>query len=158
MEISDECRALVMFYEGLRLSSYKDAVGIQTIGYGHTRGVTQGQCITSKQAADLLDADLREAGKIVEAAVHVPITQFQFDALTSFVFNVGPGGREKDGFVTLTNGKPSTMLSLLNKGDHLGASAQFGLWVHAGGKVLKGLVARRRAECFLFSGRDWRDA
>jgi len=66
--------------------------------------------------------------------------QAQFDAMVDFTFNAGRGS-----FMS------STLLRLNNRGDHVGASAQFGLWVHAGGEVVAGLVRRRRDEAHLYS-------
>jgi lysozyme len=71
--------------------------------------------------------------------VHVPLTQNQFDALVSFVFNLGVG-----------NFRTSTLLKKLNAGDNDGAAQEFGRWIHAGGKALPGLVRRREAERALF--------
>ncbi len=72
----------------------------------------------------------------------MPLTQGQWDALSSFVYNLGPGALEK-----------STLLRLLNAGDYSGAAAQFDRWVYASGKKLSGLVKRRAAERALFEGK-----
>ena len=76
-------------FEGLRLIPYIDAVGIRSVGYGHSRWT--GGTITDDQAEALLVADLRPCEASVNQRVNVPITQPQFDALVSLVFNVGPG-------------------------------------------------------------------
>jgi hypothetical protein len=91
------------------------------------------------------------ASMIVERAVKVSLSNSQRDALVSFVFNVGHGAKGvKDGFVVLRDGRPSTMLKLLNLGDYYGAAAQFDRWVHGSGNILPGLVKRRKAEKALF--------
>lgn len=139
---SSACAALVRQFEGLRLAAYQDSVGVWTIGYGHTgQDVRPGMTITNAQAADLLLVDLGTAGRAVTRVLTVPVLQCQFDALTSFAFNLG--GRALAG---------STLLRMVNAGDP-GAAAQFDRWVHAGGQVLIGLVRRRAAERAMFEGR-----
>jgi len=129
-------------FEGLRLTAYQDCAGIWTIGYGHTGpDVHAGQTITELEAEALLRADLAAAVACVNRAVTASITQPQFDALVDFCFNAGRG-----------NFLGSTLLRLINEGDTAAATAQFGLWVHAGGEVVAGLVRRRKAESALFSG------
>src|SRR5437870_5011297 len=71
-------------FEGLRTRAYRDAVGVWTIGYGHTGGVQPGQVITRQRAEQLLRADTAWAQAAVRRDVKVPLTQGQFDALTSF--------------------------------------------------------------------------
>jgi spore coat assembly protein SafA len=130
---------MIKGFEGLRLSAYQDSAGVWTIGYGHTGNVKPGDRITQAQAEDLLQKDTAWAQQAVRDQVKVPLTQGQFDALTSFTFNLGAGALEK-----------STLLKKLNAGDYAGAQAEFGKWVHAGGQVLQGLVRRRAAEAELF--------
>ena len=130
---------LIQGFESLRLNAYQDSAGVWTIGWGHTGGVRPGDRITRAQADAYLQQDTGWAQQAVSDLVHVPLTQGQFDALTSFTFNVGRGALED-----------STLLRKLNAGDYAGAQAQFGRWVHAGGEVLQGLVRRRAAEAELF--------
>lgn len=132
---------LIKGFEGLRLSAYQDSAGVWTIGYGHTGNVKPGDRITQAEAERLLQQDTAWAQQAVRDQVKVPLTQGQFDALTSFTFNLGAGALEK-----------STLLKKLNAGDYAGAQAEFGKWVHAGGEVLQGLVRRRAAEADLFGG------
>ena len=138
--------------EGLRLEAYVDPVGIVTIGYGHTGTLHafSGNKITRQKADELLRGDLEIAEDIINKWVKVPLTQPQVDALVSFVMNVGPGGKTKDGFVWLKSGRHSTMLRKLNAGDYLGAADEFPKWKHGGGKPLPGLVKRRARERALF--------
>lgn len=162
--IPQACTDLVKAAEGLRLAAYPDpASGAApwTIGFGHTGAdVRPGLVITEARADELLRGDLEEAAAIVTRAVTVPLTDAQFGALVSFVFNVGPGrakrGKDagKDGFVTLKTGKPSTLLAKLNAGDTAGAAAEFAKWTRGGGKVMAGLVKRRAAEAALFLSQD----
>jgi lysozyme len=133
--------ALTKSFEGLYLEAYQDCAGIWTIGYGHTgAGICAGQSISEERAAALLEADLAEAVACVNRVVQIPVTQNQFDAMVDFCFNAGRG-----------NFVQSTLLRKLNRGDAAGAAAQFGLWVHAAGKVIPGLMRRRNAEAALFS-------
>lgn len=134
--------------EGLRLVAYPDpgsANGLPvTNGYGSTRRLdggpwTVGERITETEAVALLSRDLSDAEAAVNRLVKVPLTQSQFDALVSFVFNVGAGAFER-----------STLLRVLNSGDYAGAAAQFGRWIYNDGKVMQGLSARRAAERAMF--------
>jgi lysozyme len=130
---------LIKSFEGLRLSAYRDSVGIWTIGYGHTKGVKPGDTITVEQANDFLREDLRDAERAVNDLTFLNLTQSQFDALVSFTFNLGRG-----------NLQASTLLRRVNEGDFEGAAEEFLRWTKAGGKVLPGLVRRREAERALF--------
>lgn len=126
-------------FEGLRLQAYSDVVGVWTIGYGHTRGVKRGDTCTEAQADQFLKGDMWICEAAVKRLVHVPLTQGQYDALCDFVFNLGEG-----------NLASSTLLRKLNVRDYVGAREEFLRWNKAGGKVLSGLTARRKAEYELF--------
>jgi len=132
---------LIKSFEGLRLKAYLDSAGVWTIGYGHTRNVHPGQVINEAEALGLLRADLQRFEDCVSEMVTHELTQGQYDALVSFAFNVGCGALKK-----------STLLRKLNAGDTAGAAQEFGRWVHAGGKRLRGLERRREAEKSLFGG------
>ena len=139
MTPSAACLAIIRRFEGLELEAYLCPAGIPTIGYGHTKGVKMGDRCTLAQAEAWLVEDAEDAARSVRKLVQVALTQGMFDALVSFVFNLG-SGRLRD----------STMLKLLNKGDYTKAAGQFALWVHSNGKRLAGLVQRRAAEADLF--------
>ena len=147
MTISDKGMDLIKKFEGLRLKAYRDAVGVWTIGYGHTGGVAPGTIITEEIANHLLEQDLAMVEICVNEAVSVPLTQNGFDALVSFVFNVGCFGFRK-----------STLLRLLNKGEYKEIADQFRRWNK--GRInglyveLPGLTKRRQAEAVLFSTPD----
>ncbi len=130
---------LIKRWEGFRSNAYLCPGNVWTIGYGHTKNVYQGMCISKAQAEELLKSDLRYFEKAVKQLSKVELTQGQFDALVSFTFNVGVGAFKK-----------STLLRLVNQGDFLGAAKQFGRWVNANGKKLPGLVSRRAEEKQLF--------
>lgn len=87
MKTSPSAIALIKSFEGLRLTAYRCTAGILTIGYGHTSQVTEDMAITEAQAEKLLKQDIYFA----ELAVDMlgKLTQNQYDALVSFVFNVG---------------------------------------------------------------------
>lgn len=131
---------LVKSFESLRVHAYQDAVGIWTIGYGHTQGVKAGQTITETQAEQFLLTDLAEAESAVERLVAVPLNDNQFAALVSFTFNLGAGSLQI-----------STLRKKLNAGDYAAVPAQLALWVKGDGKTLPGLVRRRKAEGDLWS-------
>ena len=144
MKTSPKGIALIKSAEGLRLKAYPDpgTGGVPwTIGYGSTAGVTRNMVITETRAEQMLAADLVRFERIVERLVRVPLNQGQFDALVSFTYNVGEGNFTK-----------STLLRKLKAGDTAGAAEQFSRWVHAGGKVLPGLITRRAAERASFLG------
>lgn len=127
-------------WEGLKLTPYKDSAGLWTIGYGHL--LKPGEwwdSITEAKASELLADDVGTAEDAVNSLVKVPLSQPQFDALVSFVYNVGVGAFRR-----------STLLKRLNAGDYAGAAAQLPLWRKAGGQVIQGLVNRRAAEVALF--------
>jgi len=136
---------LLTHFEGLRLEAYQDSVGVWTIGYGHTKGVTPSMKITESQANNLLKTELIEYQNYINEMVEVKLSQCQFDALVCWVYNLGP-----------TNFKSSTLLTLLNQEVKFQIPEQIRRWNRAGGKILKGLVRRREAEALMFAGRDWR--
>lgn len=142
--ISEAGIRLIEGFEGLRLQAYQDSVGVWTIGWGSTRDVHEGDVITRAEAEQRLRDDLRAAENCVRSAVNmVRLTQHQFDALVSFVFNVG--------CMAFRN---STMLRRLEVGDFAGAAEQFGNWTRAGMEHPMGLIKRRNAEADYFRTPD----
>jgi|TARA_B100001093_G_C26655611_1_gene939509 lysozyme len=144
MKISQEGIALIKKFEGCELEAYKCAAGVLTIGYGHTKGVTEGMQITKAQADEMLVEELATYESYVSDAVENQLDQCMFDALVSWTYNLGP-----------TNLLNSTMLKVLNAGEYEEVPAQLKRWNKASGKVLEGLVRRREAEALLFEGKDW---
>jgi lysozyme len=140
MKTSNKGIELIKKYEGCKLEAYRCPAGVPTIGYGHTFGVCMGQKITQEKAEELLRKDL--ASFEVQVEQMAPgLSQAQFDALVSFSFNLGSAALYR-----------SSLLKRYLAGDLEGAKLEFGKWTFAGGKVLPGLVARRRAEAELFGG------
>jgi lysozyme len=119
-------------FEGCELVAYQDAVGVWTIGIGHTAGVKKGQTVTLHQAEVLCKGDLLKVETYLNS-LKISFTQGQFDALCDFAFNLGIGA--------LGN---STLLRKIriNINDKT-IPSEFVRWVHAGDKVLPGLVKRR---------------
>jgi lysozyme len=138
--------ALIKHFEGCYLEAYRDAVGVLTIGYGHTGlshndgTVFKGRVVTPQDAQNLLSHDMRHFSARVEKLVRVPLNQDQFDALVSFDFNTGALHK-------------STLLRKLNNSDYEGAAQEFLKWDKAGGKTLAGLTRRRKCEAALFKGK-----
>lgn len=138
-DLGDKGSQLIKMFEGLKLNAYRCPAGVLTIGYGHTKGVKEGDSISLEEAERLFRKDIEIYEDAVVNAVIVPLNQNQFDALVSFTYNLGAG-----------NLRSSTLLKKLNEGDYLAAADQFSRWNRAGGQVLAGLVRRRAAERDLF--------
>ena len=143
MNISDNGIELIKQFEGLRLEAYQCSAGVWTIGWGHTSGVKQGDKITTEQALDFLRSDLEKFENAINNLVTVKLNQNQYDALVSFVFNIG-----------INAFKQSTMLKFLNAGHYPLAAGQFDLWIYSSGKKTQGLINRRKKEKDLFLKAD----
>jgi lysozyme len=147
MRISQRGVDLIKRHEGLRLQAYRDAVGVVTIGYGHTRKARIGQVISAGDAEALLRADIEDFEAGVARLVTRPIKQSQFDALVSFAFNIGldiDADRQAEGL------GDSTLLALVNAGREQDAAIEFLRWNKAGGRPLLGLTRRRLVEAQLY--------
>ncbi len=134
--------ALIHRFEGLRLEAYLCTGKKWTIGWGHTGPeVHEGLVITKKKADELFAADLRRFEESVDNLAPTWLNRHQFDALVSFTYNLGPKVFRE-----------STLRRLLFLGppDIEGAAFQFSKFIHADGKVDRGLVLRRAAERELF--------
>ena len=149
--VSSDGLNIVKKFEGLHkvtkegdVRAYRCPAGKWTIGYGHTRGVKSGMRASVAECNEMLIADLHEAGNDVRRYVNVPLSQNQYDALVSFVFNLGAG-----------NFKSSTLLKRLNQGRYEDVPAQLLRWNKArvDGVLteLRGLTRRRTAEAALFA-------
>ena len=146
MKISDRGLDLIKHEEAFMSHPYLDEALVPTIGYGTThynggRAVELGDTDISEETATMLLRDQidRHYGKMVNHYVRVGITQNQYDALVSFAYNVGTGALRK-----------STLLKDINHKRFGAAANEFGKWVHAGGHVSRGLIARRKEEKQLF--------
>ena len=146
MKISENGLNLIKKFEGLSLKPYLCSAGIPTIGFGNTfyenmKKVTlQDETITEERADSLFNFLVTtNFVNVVNRLVIVDINQNQFDALVSFVYNLGSGNFEK-----------STLLKKVNQSDFIGASLEFEKWNRSSGKVLNGLTKRRLSEKELF--------
>ena len=131
-------------WEGLKTKAYKDAGGVWTIGYGHTATAGEpkpraGMVITAAEAERILLKDLVQYEAAIENNVKVKLTDNQFAALVSFVYNI-----------PLASFKKSKLLKKLNAGNYDAVPTELMKWTKAGGKKLQGLVNRRRAEGYLW--------
>lgn len=143
MNTSDAGLAFIAAHEGCKLEAYPDpATGGEpyTIGVGHTGGVNEGDSCTQEQSLEWLRGDCETAERCINNSVRVTITQNQFDALVSLIFNIGTG-----------NFRRSTLLARINDGlDDDIVALQFKVWNRAAGKVMAGLSNRREDEMNLF--------
>ena len=145
MRISEKSLAMIEKFEGCLLKASNKLDGVWTIGYGQTgsyygKRVRRGMTTTKALAhAWLRDHSIKTFEDAVTQAVKVPLNQNQFDALVSFTYNVGVGAL-----------KQSTALRKLNAGDYAGAADALTMWTKCNGKVLAGLVRRRKEERALF--------
>ena len=142
MQTSEKGLEFITKHEGEVLSVYDDVAGFPTIGVGHLIRDTDPDFsggITHAQAIDLLREDAGHAEDSVSSRVTVDLSQTQYDALVSFVFNIGGGAFRN-----------STLLRLLNQGRYDDVPEQLRRWNKAGGRVVQGLINRREAECRLW--------
>ncbi len=135
---------LIKRFEGFRPTVYICPAGWPTIGYGHVVRESERERfsagIDEKAAEELLRRDVETAEKAVLRLIHAPLSDGQFAALVSFVFNLGAGSLQR-----------STLRRKINRGEHESVPAEFRRWVWAGGRKLKGLMRRRAAEAALFN-------
>ncbi len=143
MKISENGIALIKMFEGRELESYQDIAGVWTIGYGHTETAGPNQRISEREAEELLRRDLEPRERAVQQLASVSLNQNEFDALVSFVFNVGVNAF-----------KNSTARKRLNRNDRTGAAEALTWWNKATVKgvlrEVRGLTRRRAAEAALF--------
>lgn len=141
MTTSKSGKDLIKAFEGLRLDAYLCPAGVPTIGWGHTKGVRMGQRVTLQQAEDMLVSDLAPCERILNA-MGVNFRQEQFDALVSWIFNLGTGN-----FSTSTLRK-----RILNDASDEDIAREFTKWIYSNKKALPGLINRRVLEANMFVG------
>lgn len=146
MNVSQKGIDLIKEFEGFSASPYPDVIGVNTIGFGTTK-YPNGHAVKLSdpkidvaQAQIYLQNDLKRFIDDLNKLVKVEVAQQQFDALLSLIYNIGT-----------TNFSNSTLLKKLNNKDFVGASNEFPKWNKAGGKVVQGLVNRRKREMDLFN-------
>ena len=142
MNISDKGLDFIKDMEGIERKAYLDTGGVWTVGVGHTGpDVYEGLVATDQQINMWLREDVIDAESAVNRLVLVELTQDQFDALVSFVFNIGE-----------TAFKKSTLLRKLNENNFPGATKEFLRWDKDNGKTIAGLTKRRILESRMFEG------
>ena len=143
-QITDEGIDLIKRFEGFSSSVYICPAGYPTIGYGHVVRDDEKQRfaegIDREEGESLLRQDVRWAERGVLRLIDVPLTDGQFDSLVSFTFNLGTGALQR-----------STLRRKVNREEHEDVPAQFKRWVWAGGRKLRGLYIRRKAESGLYA-------
>lgn len=140
-DVSSACKFIAEF-EGLRLIAYLCPAGVWTIGYGHTgKDVIGNMVITHEEADRLLRSDVENVANLLAPHVKVQVSEGQFVALVSLAFNVG---------VSYVVNRCPKLMSALNAGDEEECARQFLDITKSNGKVLPGLVRRRKAESELF--------
>jgi lysozyme len=145
MRINELGIEIIKEFEGFSSEVYLDPIGIPTIGYGSTwdakgdRVTVEHPAITKTEATKLLKREARHVEKAIRRLIKTELTDNMFSALGSFAYNVGTGNLQR-----------STLRMKLNRGQYEGAADEFPKWRRAGGRILSGLVRRRKAEMGLF--------
>ncbi len=141
MKINQAGIDLIKQFEGCKSTSYKDSVGVWTIGYGATgKDIVAGLTWTPEQIDERLHKDLARFEEGVQSLLSNPdVNNNQFSALVCFSYNLGLGNLQK-----------SHLLEYTNSGHYIAGSLQFAKWNRAGGAVLPGLTKRREAEKVLY--------
>jgi len=125
-------------YEGFRSNAYDDGVGVQTIGFGTTKGVKKGDTITVTRALMRLSEDVGTYENAMRWCIgNVPLYQYEWDAYVSLVYNIGTGAFCRSTLVKKLHRQPP---------DYKEACKQILRWNRAGGRILRGLVKRRQKE------------
>lgn len=141
MKTSNQGKNLIKEAENLRLDAYLCPAGVPTIGWGHTKGVRMGQHITVHMAEDMLIEDIGPIERLLNG-MKINFRQEQFDALVSWIFNLGGGSF-----------KSSTMYKrILENASDEEITDQLIKWTYSGKQQLPGLIKRRVAEANLFIG------
>jgi lysozyme len=144
MKASEYIKNLIKTFEGYHSTPYICPGGKLTIGYGHTLEKDHGYVEISKIVAEeIFKKDIKKCEDAVNTRTTVNLNQNQFDALVSFVYNIG--------IKAFAN---STLLLKLNKEDYQGAAKEFNRWIFSKGKQLEGLKERRLKETDLFLKED----
>jgi len=151
MRLSEHGLNQIRKHEGFGPDIYRDVAGLKTVGYGHLLTASDKAIgrfkygVSEEGAMRLLAEDVAWAERVVNNLVRVSLKQQEFDALTSFVFNIGA-----------TAFRRSTALKRLNRGDKRGAAEAMTWWnkITVKGKKVpsQGLSNRRMAEYQLFRG------
>ncbi len=146
MKVSKKCLEMIRHHEGVRPKPYKCPAGLWTVGVGHVIGDGKtlppewNRKLSTEEIDSILAADLRRFERGVLRLCPNHLTQSRFDALVSFAFNVGLGSLQR-----------STLRMKHNRGEFYACSKEFLKWSKVGGKVLRGLLNRRKDEAKLYA-------
>ena len=144
MKTSEIGLNLIKHYEGFYSKPYRCPAGLYTVGYGHLIGSglslpdNWNRPFSIGEIDELLKRDLVRFEQGVLRYITVPLNQYKFDALVSFSFNLGLGNLQR-----------SKVRQKINRGNIAGAITSLLKYNKGGGKVLKGLVLRRKDEAVL---------
>ena len=130
---------LIAEFEGFSSTVYRCQAGVPTIGFGHTKDVTEGQTITKEDALRLLMSELSTLQKALASVIHVDVTEGQFVAILSLVYNIG-----------VWKFRTSTLLRELNKENFVNAGNEFARWIYVKRQPNEGLMRRRAKEREVF--------
>ena len=132
---------MVASNEGYVDHTYKDVVGVPTIGFGETKNVKMGEKTDVVRSLRVLEDSMNDHAKGMVSCIKVPISQGEFDAYLDFTYNVGVG-----------NFCSSTLNQKLNAGQYDAACQELLRWNRAGGRVIPALTKRRQEEYQICSG------
>ena len=142
MRVSPAGAALIRHFEGFSPVAYRCPAGLLTIGYGHVLAADESLRVIDKAAAEiLLRNDLVAVEASIRRLIRRSLSSTQFDALASFTFNLGAGALQR-----------SRLRRLVNRRTDEAVPRELMRWVHGGGRILPGLIARRQAEARLYQG------
>ena len=144
MRLSQKGVDFIKSHEALRLKAYQDSKGVWTIGWGHTKNVHPGDVITREQAEQFIRDDFAWVERTLNTDLLTGrdkplVTQNEFDALCSLVFNIG-----SEAYLD------STVRRKIKQGDKMAAARAFKMWVYSEHKFIQGLANRRADEVRLF--------
>lgn len=143
MKISEKGIEFIIKEEGEVLTAYLCSAKVWTIGVGHTgKDVKKGMKITKEQSRELLKKDIAWAESVVNKSIKIPLEQYQFDALVSFVLNTGPNA-----LLTSTLAKKINLNFSIEE-----IEKEWKKWKYGGGKILDVLISRRKREVKLYKG------
>jgi len=156
MKVNKEGITLIHEFEDFEAEAYLCPAGVPTIGWGNTTyadgtSVKLGDKITLVQGNRLFEIVLAKFEAMARKAITSSVTENQFSAFVSALYNIGHGNSRKSGLIKLKDGSPSTLLTLINNdpNDKL-IGAEFRKWISKGSSFEKGLLRRRTAEVVLY--------
>lgn len=139
--ISDIGIKLIKYFEGYSSTKYVCVGGYSTIGYGHKLKQSESyEVVDILQAENILNQDLIEVCRGINSMTYPKLLQNQYDAIVSFVFNLGLGAYQR-----------STLRAKINREEHDLIPHELKKWVYVGAKKSRGLIKRRYIESLIYS-------